>query len=571
MRSNPTLKRGDTAFSILVIAIILAALTVAFIRMASSHFLPCEYECGETLIAEFDARNVRLLGPRYGFVEDLATSPVPDAHPQYYTHNVNLGGLTYIALDALGLDFPMKQSVMLLIWALGLFYAYLCVAHFSKSLLCGAIIALLLATDFPFSHSYSSHALRTWQWLPLFGLPYHAHRFLVGRKLTDVLAITALFTIAFGVGYDFWIIMLAVAGLFFVYVAIAHTEIEIKTLIKSGAVIVGIAFIPFLLRQAHIILVLGWEYWRVDFVSTIAIKIPFVSQIIRVPSIADLDAWYAGHNVMRPPAAPVTTEGFRNFLRTAQQSLLHVTLPSAGLVTAVTTFFTALIGLWALLVMVIHRISGAPRVALDATIDVQGLCIYISCMILAIMLGVAVTPTVAVLYLLYNPPLVVAPLFAAKALLIGISLAAAWRMFVRQRYIIATIFVACASSLFIDHLVVSFSAKKHIKPMDVSWLPEIQARQSATFAVSYIGQAVAAFTSNWAVHVGGPGLAHTYFPKILNGQQPLTEMTFSFLESVTSTRLITHGLITGSTLRWTDVFICSIRNRSVELITPLHF
>jgi hypothetical protein len=45
--------------------IILAALIHGYPRLAKFNFLLCEYECGATLLAEFEARNVRLFGLRY--------------------------------------------------------------------------------------------------------------------------------------------------------------------------------------------------------------------------------------------------------------------------------------------------------------------------------------------------------------------------------------------------------------------------------------------------------------------------------------------------------------------------
>ncbi len=511
-------------YKLLAIMLISIGFAIAYVHSKSYNFLPCEYECGETLIAQSEARNVRMFGLKFGLLEDWATSPSISAHPHHYTHNVNIGSLTFISMELLGIkDFSMKQTLIILIWALGLLYAYTCIAHFSNSKLCGIISVLFLISDFAFSHTYTTHALRTWQWLPIFGLPFHISRYILNRRKIDILGSFALLCVSFGVGYDFWITMI-LSSLFIILFSLRNApHINRRKALRMLTIFGVLAMTPFCLRQLHIIFVMGYKYWIVDFYNSIGIKIPYFSKFIHIPEIADLDAWYNKHNVARPPATPINAEILINILNMAKNSIFYVIIPSAGIITFLTTVSTAIFALYSTIC--------SPKITIKndfININVPKLCGYICSMLLGYGFGFFVTPSVSILYLLYVPPLIIAPLVASKSLLTTLLCRLMFLSIKKKQYYSATAFSIFTIFIFADHIKVQIDSLHSVKRMDTSWLPLLESMPKASFAVPYIQQAAAAFTNNWAVAVRGPGYQYEYFDLMEKGQLPFTRTDLAF-------------------------------------------
>ena len=71
--------------------------------------------------------------------------------------------------------------------------------------------------------------------------------------------------------------------------------------------------------------------------------------------------------------------------------------------------------------------------------------------------------------------------------------------------------------LVVDHLIVQVDNLRALQPMDVSWVPAVEARPDATFAVSWISNSVSAFTGTWAVGIM-PGLEREVSSRITAGR-----------------------------------------------------
>ncbi len=125
--------------------------------------------------------------------------------------------------------------------------------------------------------------------------------------------------------YDFWVICGAVS----IAVAFANASAKFDQATALKYVAIGVVFaVPFLLRQVHVAYVLGATYWLQDFIYSVAIKVPYASSIITIPSLDEIDAYYRAHHVLRPPAG-VSNSGL-SYPLYPRHMVMTVTVPRWG-------------------------------------------------------------------------------------------------------------------------------------------------------------------------------------------------------------------------------------------------
>lgn len=523
-----TLKPQSKIFFYLSLVVISITMLYSWYDASKYHFVPCVSECGETFISQFYLRNYHLYGFKYGLVEDHATSPNLLAHPYFYTHNLNIGGLTFTFAEILGLKtLWSKQLLTLFVFGISLFYGYRTVTFFTRSRFIGLVFLLLLCTDFALVLHFSLHALRVWHFLPLFALPFHVGRLSLSPQTNfwvDSVAIAVLAIFSFGIGYNEWIICFSIA--FFTFVLCSPHSPLAKGNIKLLMLLIAFFSFPVILRQIQIAIFVGVDFWIRDFYYTFAIKVPFAKKIFNIPSLEVIDAYYAQQNVMRPPNAPThSLSDLLAMLSSWRIYLREVAFPSVGLITSLLTILLSILAIISSVPYLLNLgrdadrerptpISAGEFVAIKLpgqglflrlfpganSINFSGTIKLMAAWCLGIFFGSLPTlPHNIPLYFMHLFPLIVAPVIFAKGLVLAIailSLRQNSRLTLKRGLTFGIICILVA-----DHIVLQAINKHAFKQMDVSWIPAVQNRQDATFAVSYISPSVAAFTRNWVVGV----------------------------------------------------------------------
>ena len=137
---------GRPAASLLACWILIAlTLGMLWLNARSQNFLNCDMECGETALAIRAAVEFANYGLKFGLLENLGT---PEA-PMLYTHSVNLGSMTFVLLETLGVhDFSYQALLPLFAYGLGLYYVFLTVRAVTRSDLCALLTLLMFATTY---------------------------------------------------------------------------------------------------------------------------------------------------------------------------------------------------------------------------------------------------------------------------------------------------------------------------------------------------------------------------------------------------------------------------------------
>jgi hypothetical protein len=307
----------------LVALVILLCLTGLLATAPVTSPLNCDMECGETLLSLRAAHQYRQFGIDYGLLENLGTH----ANPSIYTHNVNIGTLTFVGLEALGVPDNYKFLLPLAAFGLGLAYVYLTVRRASGNALLALVTLLLFAATYWGLGAYALNALRAWHLVAFFAVTYHAYGLArSGWSLRETAGLCVGAIVAFGCGYDFWIICAVVALL----VGLANLDRYSPRRIVGFAIALAAIFtLPFLLRQIHVAWAMGLSYWAQDFIYSFAIKVPYASDFIDIPSLDAIDAYYRDRHVLRPPASPSNSASQIFF--TFRHMIASVTVPRWGL------------------------------------------------------------------------------------------------------------------------------------------------------------------------------------------------------------------------------------------------
>jgi hypothetical protein len=314
------------------LAIIAAMMILLWLQGTRHGFVPCVVDCGETFVAMEQAQTFAVTGFSYGLIQDHATSDRVQAHPFLYTHNVSIAAVLFPLLEALGIT-PLwaKQLLSLFVYGLGLFYVFRATLYHTRSTICAFTLLILFCGDLLGVFSFGLNALRTWHWLAIFGLLFHAGRLAIDPARApwrDRLAVAALALVAFGIGYDYWVICFLIA----IFMALAYLPPPRGyRLAFANVVWIGFAFgLPFILRQVHIATVLGAEFWWKDFVYSAGIKVPFLRDIISLPTVNEIDAFYRQHHVLRAPATQASSWG--EITRTLADMTEQILLPTYGVI-----------------------------------------------------------------------------------------------------------------------------------------------------------------------------------------------------------------------------------------------
>jgi hypothetical protein len=404
--------------------IVVFSLLGLFLSAPTTSPLNCDMECGETLLSLNAAHQFREYGIEHGLLENLGTRE----KPSIYTHNVNIGTLTFVGLEALGVSDHYKFLLPLSVYGLGLAYVFLTVRRISGNEQLALVTLLLFATTYWGLGAYAFNALRSWHLLAFFSIIFHtcgiARYPRSGREIAGVFLGAAA---AFGCGYDFWIICAAVA----LFVGLANLETYTLKRVALIAITLTAAFaLPFVLRQIHVAWAMGLPFWAQDFIYSFAIKVPYAHNFIEIPSLDRIDAYYREHQVLRPPAQPGNTAAQIFF--TFRHMITFVTVPRWGLITLLT-------------------LAGVLIITVTPRIRKTRLATYSASLIVPAVTGIAIgliifAPFSLHVYIKHEFPLLVFPLLLAKGavihFLLSIVLAKAgiWKLRVAASFLAILIF-----------------------------------------------------------------------------------------------------------------------------------
>jgi hypothetical protein len=310
-------------------ALIALTLSILWLDARGQNFLNCDMECGETALAVRAAVEFANHGLKFGLLENLGTIEAP----MLYTHSVNLGSMSLVLLEALGVhDFSYQALLPLFAYGLGLYYVFLTVRAVTHSDLCALLTLLMFATTYWAVGAFAFNALRAWHTLAFFAVTYHSIQVASGSRLSrQKIGLGCGAFIAFGCGYDFWVICLFVALTILVFFS---DNLRLRNLLMRASLISLFFGLPFAVRQLHIAYFLGFTYWYHDFIYSVAIKVPYATKLISIPSIEEIDAYYRSQGVLRPPALP--TSSVQDILFTLRHMVSAVTLPRWGWLTLLT-------------------------------------------------------------------------------------------------------------------------------------------------------------------------------------------------------------------------------------------
>ncbi len=363
-------------------------------------------ECGETVLSIRAVDQFRANGPLYGLLEHHV---VPD-NPGIYTHSVNIGTLSFVLMDWLGIhSFAVKALLPLAAYGLGLLYVFLTVRSLCASGLAALVTLLLFATTYWALGAFALNALRAWHMLAFFAVIFHTDGLMTGKKrVGHALGLVFGAIVAFGCGYDFWAISGATS---LAFLAFRLPRMSRTRLAVCVATIAAAFALPFLLRQAQVIYALGSAYWRQDLIYSIAIKIPFASRYIEIPSLDQIDAFYRAHNVIRPPASP--SNSARQIFDTLRDMVAAVTLPRWGWLTLLT-----FVGAFAAGILYGERRTVVGYFSLSLLVP----------MVIGVTVGlIAFAPFSLHVYFKHEFPLIAFPLLVAKGILLAAVIDAVFR------------------------------------------------------------------------------------------------------------------------------------------------
>jgi len=441
-------------------AIILATLSVLSLHSWQYHLLNCEQDCGESVLAIRSAEIFARHGVTFGLLEnmnDLST-------PKIYTHNVNLGGLALIGLEAIGVPWQLRLVLPLIVYGIGLAYVFLFVRRVTFSNLAGLFVVLIFSTVYWGMGAFATNALRAWHLFAFFAAAYHGFGMASGEKLAlrNIAGLAVGAIAAFGCGYDFWIVCLSVVVCFVFF----RMELLGWRAAFRRVVLVGILFfLPFVLRQVHVASVMGASYWWQDFIYSFAIKVPFGDRLVRIPPLDEIDAWYQSMQVMRPPAQP--GQPLWQIFFTLRHMVAWITVPRWGLLSIFTLAFVFLVGLLpGTKSLLLHRWSQSSVVP----------------MVCGTAIGLAVfAPFSFHVYLKHEFPLIAFPILLAKGLFL--FWVCSWFATVRARSV--KIGCAAAIGLFtVDAVFVHWNNSVNAEYPNFGWIKFFESRDPGAFTLS---------------------------------------------------------------------------------------
>ncbi len=209
--------------------------------------------------------------------------------------------------------------------------------------------------------------------------------------------------------------------------------------------------LPFVLRQIHVASVLGWSYWAHDIIYSFAIKVPYGSEILTVPPIEQIDAYYKAHHVLRPPATPSNSASQIFF--TWRHMLEFVTVPRWGYLTILTFLLVIIAPLeWDIKSLAALR-SFSAKLLVPATFGIAvGLIIF--------------APFSLHVYFKHEFPLIAFPFLLAK----GAVLYTLFEIALRERRRTQIVAATAASIIIIDAALVHWNNSAHGEYPNLGWV-----------------------------------------------------------------------------------------------------
>jgi hypothetical protein len=487
----PANRRQALPFA-LAITIALLGMAVVWDDAQRNAYVPCVENCGETFRVFKYVQDYRIYGAKYGFIEDIADERNPNRVPLLYTHNMSMPGILFAALEAAGIhELAAKQFVVLLVYGLGLFYAFLAVRYLTGSSGLAVVFLSLMATDYELVFGFALSPLRSWHWLALFGLLYHVGHVVRTANFGWHMVASSIFAaITFGIGYDYFTICLVICGFcaaLFIRPGLKPSEIA-AILLGLGAAFV----VPVALRQAQIALVLGWNFWSTDFYYTLITKAAILQHLFTLPPAAEIEQFYSDHGVFRPPTAERSAVEMVAFI---EQLSRYVLLPLFGALTL-------------LIFIVITACSGAAliwfRWAASAPAIIDGpwrpVLLLVSVLSLGTAFGLATFPDHNFLiFIKHKVPLIAAPIMLTKAAAIVFFAITARKTFVKGSAALGLALIASGFAIVADHAVIEIDHIREKIPYHFTWIDEVTKNPDATYAVSWDPTAVSVFTNTKVV------------------------------------------------------------------------
>lgn len=521
----------------------LAALTFIFIvtiwqaLRASSYFTLCYVDCGEVFISELQVRNFDLFGIQFGLLENYASSPDLRDHPFLYTHNVNLGALVALLLRGLGVNsFEGRQAAVLGVFALGLWVAYSAVRRLTQSRLT-ALCCLILLGSSSAVFNYALHGLRAWHITAVFGSVWIVALFFeAGPVLTwrIVAAVTAVAVVAFGVGYEFWVmhlLMIGVSWLLTWAVFASHERAgQGPRLWTIGLLILAINAAVFAVRQLHVLATLGIDFWRHDFFYSFVIKIPGMSYLLQLPPPAEIENFYSSFHVLRPPASPVTAANLPYMLDLLRTHFEFSVLPKLGLMTFLLVAGFLILAALKSAKTLIHRVK-SPAVAGSSPSVFSRYAVAVTGLVAGSVLGgMAFLQMWIDQYVAHFHPLLIFPCVLVTGYVVAHLLHVALSAKTERKAGVAAMAITMAFVVLLSHAVVQLENQRNSYSIDVSWIGELRQRASSSFAISYLRAAAASATRGSVLELRASSV-NASLPRLARQQAPFTaEMVPIFYE-----------------------------------------
>jgi hypothetical protein len=423
-------------------------------------FITYRHDFGETFVAYSQARSIQSHFGHYGMLH-VETSP--SGAVKVYTHNVNIGTQYFFILRALGVTSLKAETILVFpVFLAGLLLSYGAIRRVSTSPSFALLFLLFMVLDFANVGAFAFNALRAWHYVGLFSCIYGIHllAFPTAPKQTKLgLALLALGAfVSFGCGYDFFVI----AGL----VTILQTLFvpKWKSLLRATMLVIACFALPFCLRQFEIIYWLGIKTWSTDFYTTFAIKVPFASRFISIPSIAAIDRIYERAGLIRPPSYP--TSDWTGIWGAAKSFTQLSIIPNYGLVGCCLVLAATTISFVALVVgrRTFREIAGFNLVATYFVGAVAGLFIF--------------APFSLHVYMKHDFPLIAALIHLAEAVcVVGLMRSAASATAYRP----LLVYVAAVAALFVfaNAGIVQWWDQHYSMELDLRWTRHVTPAQPA--------------------------------------------------------------------------------------------
>lgn len=475
-----------------ILAILVAGITT-WNWGKSRDLLPCTKDCGEVFVTLHQAKNFSYYGLKYGLIEDHATSSNVDSHPALYTHNVNIGSLYYVFLEAIGVeDYGGKQTATFLIYLFVLVYGAFAAWRLTGSFFFGGVFVVFFASDFEQVISFSFNSLRVWSWLPLFGLAAHFVPLVRGEAKWPVLEWTCvlLFSfIAFGIGYEFHVINFCIAVFLLGAFGRIGTKEGAKTLI---GLVAAFAVAP-ILRQIQVMSMMGMSFWVKDLHLSAAIKVPFLNLLLPIPSIEEIDRYYIDLGIVRPFAMPASSIG--DLVDFALGAFSHILLPANGLGALIVFLCVTVLSLTATFLERRRMMVFGAR-----AIGVVQAGRWFIALIFGMGVGILIfMPMSLHVYLKHQFPLVGLPFLLAKAIFVWWLLGTMLDPWRQKIYKFAVGIIVLG--IFADHVIVNHGNASRAPTVPMGWIQDVLREPNANYAVSWIPNTVASFVDGWVVGV----------------------------------------------------------------------